>query len=80
MEAFVKLWIADQRSVFFVTHDIHEALLLGQEIYVLTDRPAMIKGKVSNPIPYKERRNLDNPSLRLIEQEIYGLLTKGDIT
>ncbi len=76
MEAFIKLWTVDQRSVFFVTHDIQEALLIGQEIYILTDRPAMVKGKVSNPIPHADRKNRDN-SLRLIEQEIYGLLSKG---
>lgn len=77
LEAFIKLWLLDRRSVFFVTHDIEEALLIGQEIYVLTDRPAMVKGKVSNPIPHKERTRQD-PALRNMGNEIYRLLTGND--
>ncbi|CFX53139.1 ABC transporter-like [Syntrophomonas zehnderi OL-4] len=73
-EAFIKLWQADKRSVFFVTHDIEEALLMGQEIYVLTDRPATVKGKVPNPIPYYERTR-NNSALQRIENEIHQLLS-----
>jgi NitT/TauT family transport system ATP-binding protein len=75
IESFIKLWTLDQRSVFFVTHDIQEALLIGEEIYVLTDRPALVKGKISNPIPPAQRKNMDSPVLQRIEQEIYQLIT-----
>jgi len=75
MESFVKLWTLDRRSVFFVTHDIQEALLIGEEIYVLTDRPAHVKGKVSNHIPHAQRKDIDSPALHQIEQEIYKLVT-----
>ncbi len=74
IEAFIKLWTVDRRSVFFVTHDIQEALLIGEEIYVLTDRPAMVKGKVSNHIPHLERTK-ENTALHNIERELYQLLT-----
>jgi NitT/TauT family transport system ATP-binding protein len=38
------MWIRDQvrRTVVFVTHDIHEAALLGQEVVMLTHRPARV--------------------------------------
>lgn len=74
MQAFISLWLMDRRSAFFVTHDIDEALLLGQKIYVLTERPGAVKGIISNNIPHKER-NLQNENIRQIEQEIYQLLT-----
>lgn len=77
IDAFLNLWILDRRSVFFVTHDIQEALLIGEEIYVLTDRPAMVKGKVSNPIPHSERKR-DSSALYNIEQQIHQLLAAVD--
>lgn len=76
IEAFLNLWRLDWRSVFFVTHDIQEALLIGEEIYVLTDRPAMVKGKVSNHIPHSERKST-NADLRYIEQEIHQLISNS---
>jgi NitT/TauT family transport system ATP-binding protein len=77
MEAFLKLWQQERRSVFFVTHDINEALFLGEEIYVLTDRPACVKGKISNPVPH-QKRDLTNESTRNIEKQLYTLI--ADVT
>lgn len=74
MEAFINLWVMEKRSAFFVTHDIDEALLIGEEIYVLTQRPSSVKGIIINDIPHKER-NLHNENIRRIEQEIYKLMT-----
>jgi NitT/TauT family transport system ATP-binding protein len=74
MQAFISLWLMDKRSAFFVTHDIDEALLLGEVIYVLTERPGSVKGIIKNNIPL-QARNLNSPDLLRIEQEIYHLLT-----
>jgi len=76
IEAFLNLWMLERRSVFFVTHDIQEALLIGEEIYVLTDRPAMVKGKVSNHIPHAERKST-NAALHNIEQKIHQLISSS---
>lgn len=73
MQSFIDVWLLDKRSVFFVTHDINEALLLGDEVYVLTARPGSVKGSVSNTIPHKERQ-LNSDDLRQIETKIYQLL------
>ena len=74
MQAFIDLWLMDKRSTIFVTHDIDEALLLGEKIYVLTARPGAVKGIIRNAIPHHQR-NLNNENLRRIEQEIHELLT-----
>ncbi len=39
---FLQIWKADRRTVIFVTHDVDEALLLGDEIVVLSQAPARI--------------------------------------
>jgi NitT/TauT family transport system ATP-binding protein len=75
IQDFIKIWRNDRRSVFFVTHDIDEALLLGEEIYVLTDRPTSVKGKVINDAPYQER-GIKNEKIRSLEKQVYQLVTK----
>lgn len=38
----LRLWLTSRRSMVLVTHDINEALLLGQRVIVFSDRPATI--------------------------------------
>ena len=75
IKSFIKLWTLDRRSVFFVTHDIQEAVLIGHVVYVLTDRPAQVKGRVINPILHEQRNDIGAPELQQIQQEIYQLVT-----
>ncbi|MBQ6630778.1 MAG: ABC transporter ATP-binding protein [Romboutsia sp.] len=43
MEKFKNILKKDNRTVLFVTHDIDEALYLGDKVFVLGDRPLKIK-------------------------------------
>jgi ABC-type nitrate/sulfonate/bicarbonate transport system ATPase subunit len=45
------LWMDYGKTILLVTHDVEEALLLSDRIYVLTARPATIKGEISVDIP-----------------------------
>ena len=40
------LWMDYRKTILLVTHDVEEALLLSDRIYVLTARPATVKGEV----------------------------------
>ncbi len=75
MQAFINVWINDKRSVFFVTHDLDEALLLGDEIYVFTPSPGKVKGIISNPIPHLER-SLNADNMQSIKTKLFELVTK----
>ncbi|PLX17245.1 MAG: ABC transporter ATP-binding protein, partial [Marinilabiliales bacterium] len=65
IRSFRNLWQTDKRTVIFVTHDIDEALLLGNNIYVFSKAPAKIKERFSlgtaerslNSIEIKEIKN-----------------------
>jgi len=46
----------DLRTVIFVTHDLDEALYLGDEIYVLSGLPARVNKSLQVKIPRGERR------------------------
>jgi len=41
------LWMDYRKTILLVTHDIEEALLLSDRIYVLTARPATVKEEIS---------------------------------
>lgn len=45
------IWNKNKQTVLLITHDIEEALILADKIYVLTARPASIKAEVDVPWP-----------------------------
>jgi NitT/TauT family transport system ATP-binding protein len=57
---FTRLWIEERRTSVFVTHDINEAILLGDEIFVLSkDKPVQIVERIVNEEPH-DARSLDS--------------------
>ncbi len=46
IEAFQKLWDKSKRTVLFITHDIDEAVLLSDVIYIIKNRPVEISEKI----------------------------------
>lgn len=56
-EDLLTLWENSGKTVVLVTHSIEEAILLGDQIVVLTDRPARIKE--SYEVALKRPRNAD---------------------
>jgi NitT/TauT family transport system ATP-binding protein len=50
-EMLLGIWEQSHKTVLFVTHDIDEALFLGDVVYVMTARPGRIKQEVVVDIP-----------------------------
>jgi NitT/TauT family transport system ATP-binding protein len=75
IRTFSKIWQSDKRTVIFVTHDVDEALLLGNEIVVLSQAPVRIitKENLSTPL---SGRSLDSESLKELKQKL--LLALGE--
>lgn len=69
----LELWKNDMRTVIFVTHDIEEAVLLGDEIFVLGNPPTKILKRFTNNIQ-REERNLKDIRNYLMEKEIFDLV------
>jgi NitT/TauT family transport system ATP-binding protein len=70
---FLRLWNKNPRTTVFVTHDIQEALVLGDRIIVLSDRPAEVVGEFENPLE-AGRRSLSDEDIGLLERKLYALL------
>jgi NitT/TauT family transport system ATP-binding protein len=49
------LWYGSNNNIIFVTHDIGEALFLGEEVYVMSARPMQVYAKHEINIPFEER-------------------------
>ncbi len=50
-ELLVNVWETHRTTVLFVTHDIEEALLLSDRVYVMTARPGTIKAEIQVDVP-----------------------------
>ncbi len=74
IELFEKLWKLEQRTAVFVTHDIQEAVLLGDTVIVLYGPPAEIQLSIQNPVP-REQRSLSEHRILEMEQQLYSLLS-----
>jgi NitT/TauT family transport system ATP-binding protein len=76
VEAFQELWHTDRRTAIFVTHDIQEALILGDTIFVFSSRPARVLRQLENRVP-RDARTLGNPEILALERELYELVLAG---
>jgi len=55
LDSFLKIWEVDRRTVVFVTHDIDEAIKLGQEIIFLNNSPLQVIQSLSISTVYPDR-------------------------
>jgi NitT/TauT family transport system ATP-binding protein len=46
-----KLWLASPKTVFFITHDLEEALFLGDRVILMSPRPGRISTEYSPGFP-----------------------------
>ena len=50
-ELLLRVWGEAAKTVLFVTHDIEEALFLGDRVFVMTARPGRIREEIQVPLP-----------------------------
>lgn len=67
---YTKLWDNDPRTTLLVTHDVREALLLADTIFLLSDRPAAVLEDFAVVIDRNDRF-LGKGDMLAIEQRVY---------
>ena len=71
----LRVWERQHKTVLFVTHDIDEALILGDRVLVMTARPGRIKAEIKVGVP--RPRSMDvilEPEFIALKRRILGLL------
>lgn len=48
----VDTWMKEKRTVFFITHDVEEAVALAQRIVIMSARPGRIREIIPVKLPY----------------------------
>lgn len=67
-EELVNLWMSENFTAVFVTHDIDEAIRLGNKIVVLAGSPAGVSDIFDIDIPYP--RNQNDPVIKSLRTDI----------
>jgi NitT/TauT family transport system ATP-binding protein len=70
------LWENTRKAIIYVTHEIDEALLLGERILVLAPRPTKVIREFALATP-KQGRRLTDLALTVVRNEVINLLQKN---
>ena len=74
-ELLLKIWEHSQKTVLFITHDIDEAIFLGDLVYVMTARPGRIKERIT--VDLERPRSVDvltSARFMEIKRHVMGLI------
>jgi NitT/TauT family transport system ATP-binding protein len=81
-EELLRIWEDTGKTVLFVTHSIDEAMVLADQIVVMSAQPGTIKAKIAVPFP-RPRALTDvrsDPTFAPLFAEIWGLLREEVLT
>lgn len=57
-EFLMEVYCASPRTMFFITHDLDEAIFLGSRVVIMTTRPAQVKKIVPVDLPWPREHHL----------------------
>jgi NitT/TauT family transport system ATP-binding protein len=70
-EFLMQLFCATPRTMFFITHDLDEAIFLGNKVVIMTTRPAQIKKIVDVNLPWpREHRVMNTKQYLDLKREV----------
>jgi NitT/TauT family transport system ATP-binding protein len=75
-QELLRVWSAERRTAIFITHNIEEAILLGDRVVVMTARPGRIKDIVAVGLP--RPRNVTSAEFNQIRRHI-GVLLEAEV-
>ena len=71
-DELIALWKKTKTTVIFITHNIEEAVYLGENILILTNKPTTIKTKIHNDLP--RPRDIASPDFVKLRNEVTELI------
>ncbi len=71
-DELLALWKKTKTTVIFITHNIEEAVYLGENILILSNKPTKIKTKLRNDLP--RPRDIASPDFIKMRNEVTDLI------
>jgi NitT/TauT family transport system ATP-binding protein len=71
-QELLNVWASDRRSVIFITHNIEEAIFLGDRVVVMTARPGRIKEVVKVDLP--RPRDVTSEAFNAIRRDVTAMV------
>lgn len=71
-DELVRLWEMTKTTVIFITHNIEEAVYLGNKIMVLTNKPTTVKETIINDLP--RPRDIASPEFVELRNQVTDLI------
>lgn len=69
----LETWEKEQKTCFFITHDVDEAIILAQKVIIMSARPGRIKEIVDINIPYPRTQETKmSPEFMDLKNHIWG--------
>lgn len=73
-----QVWVADQRTVLLVTHDVDEALVLSDVVFVMSDRPGHIVARIDVDLPRpRDLASTTAPEFAALKADVLRSLAAG---
>jgi ABC-type nitrate/sulfonate/bicarbonate transport system ATPase subunit len=73
-----QIWERERWTVVLITHDVREAVLLSDRVYVLGPRPATVRLELEIPLPRpRTLETLADPQVAALEHELLTALDVG---
>ena len=74
-EMLTDIWQRYRKTVLFVTHDIDEAIFLGDVIYVMTNRPGRIRTTLQVDLPRPRSFDMvSGPDFARLRNQVVGII------
>ncbi len=71
----LQTWERDQKTCFFITHDVDEAIILAEKVIVMSARPGRVKAIIDIDIPYpRDQETKMSPRFLELKNEIWSLV------
>lgn len=71
-DELIKLWEMTKTTVLFITHNIEEAVYLGNKIMILTNKPTTVKKTIQNTLP--RPRDIADPAFVELRNQVTELI------
>ena len=74
-QELLNTWEKEQKTCFFITHDVEEAIILAQRVVIMCARPGRVKDIVDIDIPYpRDQETKMSPRFLELKNEIWSLV------